>query len=119
MFYCTFSDFTFWNVPLLEADPNFSYRNPLLHKLGGVGYGKRGDILDAHILKKGFYFSREGQAIPSSNNSKSIVILSFINSILVQYTINLYTGQHKISGNVNLLPLPQYKEFASIIEKNS
>lgn len=118
MFYCTFSDFTFWNVPLLEADPNFSYRNPLLHKLGGVGYGKRGDILDAHILKKGFYFSREGQAIPSSNNSKSIVILSFINSILVQYTINLYTGQHKISGNVNLLPLPQYKEFASIIEKN-
>lgn len=85
MFYCTFSDFTFWNVPLLEADPNFSYRNPLLHKLGGVGYGKRGDILDAHILKKGFYFSREGQAIPSSNNSKSIVILSFINSILVQY----------------------------------
>ena len=116
MFYCIYNDFTFWNVPLLEADTNFSYRNPTLHKIGGVGYGKRGDIIDSHVLKEGFYFSREGQAIPSSSNRTRYSCLSYTNSIVVQFTINLYTGQHKISGNMNLLPMPDYASRQSDIE---
>lgn len=115
MFYCTYQDFTFWNVPLLEADTNFSYRNPSLHKIGGVGYGKRGEIVDSHVLKEGFFFSREGQAFPERNNDKRTACLSFTNSILAQYLVNLYTGQHKISGNMNLLPVPNYdKKQANI-----
>ncbi len=116
MFYTTYNDFTFWNIPILEADQDFSYRNPQLHKIGGVGYGKRGEILDTHILKKGLLFSREGQAIPSESSIASYLILGFTNSILAQYSINLYTGQHKISGNVNLLPMPDYATRQSDIE---
>lgn len=117
MFYMTYSDFTYWNIPILEADSDFSYRNPTLHKIGGIGYGKRGEILDAHILKKGYLFSREGQAIPTSKTNERYCGLSFINSILSQFTINLYTGQHKISGNVNLLPMPDYAHRQSDIER--
>lgn len=117
MFYSIYNDFTFWNTPILEADVDFSYRNPQLHKIGGVGYGKRGDILDTHILKRGFLFSREGQAIPTSSTYVSRIILSFTNSILPQYSINLYTGQHKISVNVNLLPMPDYATRQSDIER--
>lgn len=117
MFYSVYNDFTFWNIPILEADEDFSYRNPILHKIGGVGYGKRGEFLDTHILKKGYLFSREGQAIPLSSNILSKIMLSFTNSILSQYSINLYTGQHKISGNVNLLPMPDYAIRQSEIER--
>ena len=117
MFYSVYNDFTFWNIPILEADEDFSYRNPILHKIGGVGYGKRGEFLDTHILKKGYLFSREGQAIPLSSNILSKTMLSFTNSILSQYSINLYTGQHKISGNVNLLPMPDYAIRQSEIER--
>lgn len=91
---------------------NISYRyNP------GVGYGKRGDILDAHILKKNFFFTNEGQAIPCSDEYESIICLSYINSILSQYAINLYTGQYKINGNLNLLPMPDYATRQSDIER--
>ena len=117
MFYSVYNDFTFWNIPILEADEDFSYRNPILHKIGGVGYGKRGEFLDTHILKKGYLFSREGQAIPLSSNILSKIMLSFTNSILSQYSINLYTGQHKISDNVNLLPMPDYAIRQSDIER--
>ena len=40
-----------------------------------------------------------------------------MNSILSQYTVNLYTAQHKISGNVNLLPMPDYATRQSDIER--
>lgn len=91
---------------------NESYRyNP------GVGYGKRGDILDAHVLKKNFFFTNEGQAIPCSNEVEGEICLCYINSILAQYAINLYTGQHKINGNLNLLPMPDYAIRQSDIER--
>lgn len=35
-------------------------------------------------------------------------MLGHVNSILSQYVINLYTGQHKPSGYMNLLPMPDY-----------
>lgn len=117
LFYTTYNDFTFWDTQILEADPNFGYRNPHLHNIGGIGYGKRGEIIDAHVLKKGYIFSREGQSIPLNNETNSIHVLGYINSIVAQYTINLYTAQHKISGNVNLLPIPDYESRQEEIER--
>lgn len=116
LFYTTYCDFTFWNTNILEADLNFGYRNPHLHNIGGIGYGKRGEIIDAHVLKKDFIFSREGQSIPIEDERNSLLVLGYINSILSQYTINLYTAQHKISGNVNLLPIPDYESKQEEIE---
>ena len=82
-----------------------------------IGYGKRGDILDAQVVNlHTHYLTGEGQGIAFLNHKNAVTILSYINSIISQYTINLYTAQHKISGNVNLLPMPDYDKSQSDIE---
>ena len=89
--------------------------NPI-HRQGGVGYGKRGDILDAHILKKNAYYTSEGQAIPGFPNIIGKTILAYINSIIGQFLINRYCAQHKHLGYVNLLPIFDYENSQSDIE---
>ena len=76
------------------------------HQLkAGIGYGKRGEILDAHILNSGLLFTAEGQAIHGSSPKYGVLtLLGFLNSRISQYLINLYCGQHKHAGYVNLLP---------------
>jgi hypothetical protein len=93
-------------------------RNQDFQLLAGLGYGKRGEILDAHILPKGYVFSVEGQAITKISENDSYLLLSFLNSSLAQYTINQFCGQHKYSGYINLLPWPKIdtKEQIRIIE---
>lgn len=86
---------------------------------GKTGFGKRGEILDAHVLKKGFMFTAEGLAIPNISSSKAFSSLSYLNSILSQYTINLYCAQHKGNGYVNILPMPEFEKQQEYIEKLS
>lgn len=71
-----------------------------------VGYGKRGDILDSHILPANVLFSAEGHAfrIDDFTNKTGLELLSFLNSIYAQFVINLYCGQHKTNGYINLIP---------------
>lgn len=73
-------------------------RNPNFQLNLGVGYGKRGDILDAHILKRRMFFTHEGHALSNLTEQVAICTDSFINSILSQYTINQYCAQHKVNG---------------------
>lgn len=102
---------------LIRADHGCNIRSLGLQKEGMVGFGKRGDILDAHILKKGFIFTREGIGLPNISVDDAFSVLSFLNSIVSQYTINLYCGQHKGNGYVNLLPMPDYATHQSDIEQ--
>jgi hypothetical protein len=71
-----------------------------------IGYGKRGEILDSHILPQNVLFSAEGHAFRIENftNTTGLELLSFMNSIFSQYVINLYCGQHKTNGYINLIP---------------
>ena len=119
LFYTTYRDFVSWekNGEVAKTNSGFRCSNPTLQRHKGICYGKRGEIIDAHILKADFFFTLEGSAFPNMNNGNSFSSLSFLNSILSQYTINLYTGQHKISGNVNLLPMPDYDSRQSDIER--
>lgn len=119
LFYSTYHDVVSWerNGEVAKANSGFRCSNPSLQRLAGVGYGKRGEILDSHILKENNIFTLEGSAFPGLTVSKSLSVLSYTNSILSQYSINLYTGQHKISGNVNLLPIPDYATRQSDIER--
>jgi hypothetical protein len=99
---------------------NKSYRSGDETYLGTyvVGYGKRGEILDAQIVNlQTHYLTGEGQGIAFLTRPNAVIILSYINSIVSQYTINLYTAQHKICGNVNLLPMPDYDSCQSDIDK--
>ena len=92
-------------------------RNPNYQLFLGCGYGKRGDILDAHVLKKRMFFTHEGHAISRIAVSEAYVVDSFINSIMAQYTINQYCAQHKVNGYVSLLPMPDYATRQSDIER--
>lgn len=108
LFYYTYRDIVFYNEDIIKADKQTNIRNLSYHLQQGVGYGKRGQIIDAHILKKEFNFTSEGLAIPKVSSNNSLALLSFINSIYSQFTINLYCGDHKQAGYINLLPMPEY-----------
>ncbi len=72
-----------------------------------VGYGKRGEILDAHYLQEDILFSGEGHTFNFTlerSNNKLLELVSFLNSSYSQYILNQYTGQHKSNGYVNLIP---------------
>ena len=110
LFYTQYRDLAEWRDQGAIAKTHKSFRNSsgdVMNK-SGVGYGKRGEILDAHILKNNFFFNAEGLAFPAIPNEDAIAVLSYVNSILSQYCINLYTAQHKQAGNLNLLPMPDY-----------
>lgn len=92
-------------------------RNPSYHLHIGCGYGKRGEILDAHVLKKGMFFTHEGHAISKISINNAYSVNSYINSICAQYIINQYCAQHKVNGYVNLLPMPDYATRQSDIER--
>ena len=117
LFYFPYRDATKFVENIIRADLGCNIRSLGLQKMGMVGFGKRGDILDAHILKKGFIFTREGIGLPNISIDDAFSVLSFLNSIVSQYTINLYCGQHKGNGYVNLLPMPDYATRQSDIEQ--
>jgi hypothetical protein len=81
-------------------------RNRPRHFLGGVGYGKRGQFVDAQPLRPSGIFTHEGMAFVPESESERWMVLAIINSDLFNYGINLYCGQHKTTGYVNLFPVP-------------
>lgn len=100
----------FWKTNSSVVLRNNSYQGS-----GGVGYGKRGHVLDAHILREGFVFTSEGQAIPSISIEDSLFAVAYLNSPIARYFINLYCGQHKHAGYINLLPNPSFLKDSSCI----
>lgn len=94
-------------------------RNPDFQNHFGIGYGKRGDILDAHILKRSFIFTVEGQTISKITKKEAYYAISHLNSIFSQLIINLYSGQHKQAGYINLLPYPELQEKDAEVLKNT
>ena len=119
LFYTTYGETFIWeqNGRIAYTYPNFRPTGLDVQGTGGVAYGKRGEILDAHVLKKGFYFTVEGQTVPNLNSSDSYSVLSYLNSIVTHYTLNLYTGQHKPSGYMQLLPMPDFSTRKSEIDQ--
>ena len=119
MFYTTYRDFIHWELNGELPKLYSGYRSCSLdyYKGFGVGYGKRGDIVDSHILKYHFFSNTEGLSIPNLSRENSFNCLALTNSILGQYSINLYTGLHKVNGNMNLLPMPDYSSRQSDIER--
>ena len=73
----------------------------------GIGFGKRGEFLDAHFLKPGYLFTVEGQFMPIKDIQDSLYVLALLNSSVYQVVINSFCGQHKVSGYMNLLPFPE------------
>ena len=118
-FYSTYRDKVEWidNGIRPKAIKNFRWTNSEYQKMFGISYGEQGDMLDVQVMKSGFYFTQGFYGIPLNDKSKSFSGLSYINSIVSQYTVNLYTGVHKKEGYVNLLPMPDYATRQSDIER--
>jgi hypothetical protein len=74
-----------------------------------VAFGKRGDFIDAHLLRQGLVSTVEGQAVSVSSLDDAFVVLALLNSQVFQYVINQYCGQHKYPGYVNLFPTPDFQ----------
>lgn len=118
LFYFPYKECMVWerNGQVAATYPNFRPTGLEVQGKSGVAYGKRGEILDAHILKNGMFFTVEGQTIPNLTADDSFIVLAYLNSIVTQYTLNLYTGQHKPSGYMSLLPMPKYTGYENNIE---
>lgn len=120
MFYTTYKDCEFWGKEDgIIVKSHVSYRSCDASYLGSyvIGYGKRGDIIDSHIVKKYAFYTAEGLAFPNLKSGlNAYVINSYINSILSQYLINKFAGQHKRPGYVNKLPMPNFDKHQSNIE---
>lgn len=117
LFYFPYRDATKFVEDIIRSDSGCNIRSLHLQRQGMIGFGKRGDILDAHILKKGMIFTREGIGLPNISVTEGYATLSYLNSIISQYAINQYCGQHKGNGYVNLLPMPDYATRQSDIER--
>ena len=119
LFYTESRDVVKWINNGASTKVHTSFRNSSadFQWLKGIGYGKRGDIIDSHILRKDAFFSVEGLAFPGLSAINAYALLSFTNSIIGEYMVNLYTAQHKQAGNMNLLPMPDYDNRQSDIER--
>lgn len=73
---------------------------------GAVGFGKRGEFVDAHIVPNGFISTVEGKHVVLKEETNPFLILALLNSRIFQFIINLYCGQHKYPGYVSLFPIP-------------
>jgi hypothetical protein len=91
---------------LIKHHKSVYIRNSNYHFQPGVGFGKRGEIIDAHYLPSGFSFTSEGLACTKIEKQKSLFMLGYLNSSVGQYLLNTYSGQHKQVGYVNILPVP-------------
>lgn len=111
LFYTTYRDLVQWGDEGRIVKTYNSYRSSRMEwqLRYGVCYGKRGDVVDAHIFKNNMFFTAEGLALPNVNNYPTFVTLSYINSCVAQYTMMLYVGgEHKVSGKMNQLPMANY-----------
>ena len=122
MFYKPYSDVVLWDERRARVDSRCNLRNMDFQELSGTGFGEYGIILDAHILAKGCIFTQEGQAISNITPFKSYISTSFLNSSITQYVLNvIHSGLHKVSGYINLLPMPNYdgktKEIYGIVSE--
>jgi hypothetical protein len=95
------------NGDILAADTGTVLRNIDKHLKYGICFGKRGEFLDAQLLPTGFVSTVEGKACNVKNEENALILLALLNSRLFQFIINLYCGQHKYSGYVELFPYVQ------------
>lgn len=80
----------------------------------GIGWGKRGNYVDTHIMPSGSVFTVEGQGLPISDIALRWVTLGFMNSPLFSFLMNLFCGQHKYAGYVNVCPVPKITDDYAI-----
>ena len=91
---------------IAKTHPSSVLRNFPLQGEGKIGFGKRGEFVDAHVVPNDFSSNVEGKHAVINSEVSEYTVLSLLNSKIFQYVINLYCGQHKTSGYVGIFPVP-------------
>lgn len=107
-FYAPYRDMAEWKDKGIRVYAMNLIRNPEAQKTIGTYYGERGDIIDAQILKPNMFTTQGYIGISAKTHDEGYICTSFVNSILSQYFLNLYSGGHKMTTYVNQIPMPQY-----------
>ena len=107
------------NGEFLKHHPSTRWSNAEFQQRPGVGYGKRGNIVDAHLVPAGHIFTVEGLFIYPAKQCDIWYYLGILNSKLASIILNYYCGQHKHAGYVNLLPIPNPKKNMNSYNKIS
>lgn len=89
-------------------------KNTAFYFRNGLGYGKRNEFLNVQYIPKGFIFTVEGLMIFHEDYIDPWSIIGIMNSSICQYIINLYCGQHKHVGYIDLLPVPAYSSASGL-----
>lgn len=95
----------------LRGHSGTRWGNEQYQEAPAIGYGKRGDFLDAHVMPGGHIFTVEGLTVFPKPLSEAWAILAVLNSSACSYLLHFYSGQHKMSGYVEQLPLPDPHEL--------
>jgi len=93
----------------VRGHDSITFRSIPLHGRRGIGYGKRGEFIDVQVLPPGHLFTVEGEASVVENEDIQWYMAALIGSNVFSYGINLYCGQHKYPGYVNVFPSPVVK----------
>jgi hypothetical protein len=101
---------------LVSQHPSTVLRNLPLQQKGKVGFGKRGEYIDAHVVPPGFVSTVEGKHVNIDIMSNPFAVLALLNSEIFQAIINLYCGQHKYPGYVGIFPSPDIRSDTSLQE---
>ena len=101
----------------LRGHSGTRWGNEAFQEKPGIGYGKRGDFLDAHILPPNHIFTVEGLAIFPKILNQTWGLLALLNSSACSYILHFYSGQHKMSGYLELFPIPNVPELFSDCEE--
>jgi hypothetical protein len=108
-YYAPYRDMAEWKNNGIRVSAMNLIRNPEAQRTIGTYYGERGDIVDGQILKPNMFTTQGYIGIPAVSKEEGLICTSFLNSILSQFFLNLYSGGHKMTTYVNLIPIPPYK----------
>lgn len=105
-FYAPIEDVLLWkgDGSVIKRESRSNIRLPEFYFRPGIGWGKRGDILDVCPVK-GAVFSKEGQVVFPHDPGQEWPLIAFLNSSLARFSVNLYCGQHKYGSYVGQLPI--------------
>ena len=111
-----FSPFYFPCFWVVRNSPGFRHLAPISssrtsnsdrYGQAGLTYGKRTNWMYAFPMAAGGLFTNEGQAIFPTKWESVWELCGYLNTVVAQEFINQFAGQHKESGYVNLLSVPQ------------
>lgn len=123
-FYRSFSDVLNWanngaelkedilrRYPYLDGNTAWVAKNEDFYGKAGVCYGKRTEFLSSQILPQGVIITVEGIGAYPKPAVDPFLLLGVLNTPSIAHILNTFCGQHKYSGYVDNIPVPDFTAY--------